>query len=625
MERTHGNLSAQAENLLRLLAAAVNAVRLYPPTSPIRTEAIVNFTREVNAATATFGPMQFHVDRQRFVVAGTAIGEALPQVSALAEALHALQVGQLIIAPGLNEREVARFLDVIGGDAAAVRASGGARAAVLDASVANIALIEVSLRASAEEGVLGLDLTAAPLEDIAMELRATVERWGREEHGDDLVAESIGRLEPAARDLAMRRCAEALLLLDEATRLQMISSALPGETHPAMDGMLSVVARMPPAALARLLQLTASAIGRPADDVLGKLELSPQLASEVALLLKPSPQTEAQCGVPPEADVTGIAHEVADTGDEDLARIEMLVRATTGRAAASRGLSTTLQMAGDQPSEEAVKAVGDALRPAIREGSLAELAAAASFLHALAENPALSPAVRGARAVLQERALLEMCAQRLADDPAADAARALLSEAGIQGAEALVSAYLDGTELQRAHLLPVAGGMIEAVAPVAGRLLRSGDADAAAAMLRLLGSIGSRRLNATIASGLEHLDARVREAAVIALADSPGPESAQLLLKALGHWDPQTRRIAAREIGRTGNEELVPALLKIVSEVSLFERNYELKKEVLKSLEALNSPRAVPVLRRLAHRSAVIGKKNRELRYLARRVLESLE
>ncbi|MHB8762233.1 MAG: hypothetical protein ACYC6J_07640, partial [Coriobacteriia bacterium] len=253
MERTHGNLSAQAENLLRLLAAAVNAVRLYPPTSPIRTEAIVNFTREVNAATATFGPMQFHVDRQRFVVAGTAIGEALPQVSALAEALHALQVGQLIIAPGLNEREVARFLDVIGGDAAAVRASGGARAAVLDASVANIALIEVSLRASAEEGVLGLDLTAAPLEDIAMELRATVERWGREEHGDDLVAESIGRLEPAARDLAMRRCAEALLLLDEATRLQMISSALPGETHPAMDGMLSVVARMPPAALARLL------------------------------------------------------------------------------------------------------------------------------------------------------------------------------------------------------------------------------------------------------------------------------------------------------------------------------------------------------------------------------------
>jgi HEAT repeat protein len=96
-------------------------------------------------------------------------------------------------------------------------------------------------------------------------------------------------------------------------------------------------------------------------------------------------------------------------------------------------------------------------------------------------------------------------------------------------------------------------------------------------------------------------------------------------VKALAHWDPETRRIAAREIGRTGNTGALPALLKIMAEVSLFERNYELKKEVLKSLESLHSPQAVPVLRRLARRGFVIGKKNRELRYLAQRVLESLE
>jgi len=253
------------------------------------------------------------------------------------------------------------------------------------------------------------------------------------------------------------------------------------------------------------------------------------------------------------------------------------------------------------------------------------LASAAALMRALGEDPALSAAVQSARTALGDPSLLESCARRLAMDPASVAARTLLQEAGAGGAEALVTVYLDASELQRANLLPAATEMPESIAPVAGRVLRSGDASSASAVLRLLGSMGSRRLAPTIAAGLEHLDSRVREAAVIALADSPSSESTQLLMKALAHWDPETRRIAAHEIGRTGNTEALPALMKIMAEVSLFERNYELKKEVLKSLESLRSPQAVPVLRRLAHRGFVIGKKNRELRYLAQRVLESLE
>lgn len=625
MERTHASLSAQAEDLLRLLSSALTATRLYPLTSPIRAEAIAHFVSEAAAITAITGPVQYYVDRNRFVVSSTAIGETLPQVSALAELLHALQVRQIIVAPGLTTLEAAAFLDVISGDTHAIRASGGVRAAVLAVGVANIALIEVSLRASEEAGLLGLDLTTAPLEDIAGELQNAVSAWSVEDAGD-VVAESIDRFEPAARDLAMRRCAEALLLLDEATRLQMLSSAMPtAPGAPAMDGMLGVVAHMPPAALARLLQLTASKMGETPNDVLGKLELPPELAVELTALLKPSPRSDEARGIPEEANVVGIAAEVAESDDDDLAHIAMLVKATTGRAAAARGLSTALRMASGKPSEENVKVVADAMRAAMREGAMAELASAAAFLGGLVDDPALGNAARAAQSILHEQALLEACARRLAADPSDDAARTLMSEAGAAGAEALVSAYLDASELQRAHLLSAASGMLEGIAPVAGRILRSGDAASAGAVLRLLGSIGSRRLVPTIGAGLEHVDVRVREAAVVALANSPGPESSQLLLKALVHWDPETRRIGAREIGRTRNEDLLPALLKIIGEVNLFERNYELKKEVLKSLEALHSPRAVPVLRKLAHRTTVVGKKNRELRYLARRVLESLE
>ncbi len=626
MDRARGGITATAEDLLRLLAAAINAVRLYPAASPLRADAIDRFTREAGVATASSGAVQFKVDRGRFILGETAIGESLPQTAALAETLHALQVGQLIIAPGLAHNEVASFLDVISGDAHAIRADGGVRSALLAAGVANIAVIEVSLRASSEEGLLGLDLTCAPLEDIAREMSGAVDQWTEEAGGQDLIGEAVERLEPAARDLAMRRCAEALMLLDEETRLRMLSSSMPADVGgPQMDGMLDVVAHMPPAALARLLRLAAESRGAENDSLLGAIEFPPELAAELALLLRPSPQTEAERGVPPEADVTGIVHDIEASDEQDMEHISALVNAATPQSAAARGLSTTLMMANDRPSEDTVKAVAEAVRPAASLGALEELAGAAALMRSLSGDPALSEAVQSIRSALSDPALLESCARRLAADPTGGVAKTLLQEAGTAGAEALVAVYLDAGELQRSNLLVPAAEMLESIAPVAGRVLRTGDAPSASAVLRLLGSMGSKRLAPTIAAGLEHLDGRVRESAVTALADSPSSESTQLLIKALTHWDPGTRRVAAHEIGRTGNTEALPALLKIMAEVSLFERNFELKKEVLTSLESLNSPQAVPVLRRLAHRGLVIGKKNRELRYLAQRVLESLE
>jgi hypothetical protein len=382
---------------------------------------------------------------------------------------------------------------------------------------------------------------------------------------------------------------------------------------------------MPPAALARLLRLTAQSQNTGPEAVMGAIEFPPELAAELALMLRPSPQTEAERGVPPEADVDGIAHEVAASDEDDLDHIGALVHAATARSAAARGLLTTVQIASERPGEEAVKAIAEAVKPAAHQGALDELAQAASLLHTLADDPGLSSAVQSARTALADPVLLEMCARRLADTPDAQAARSLIVSAGTPGAEALVSTYLASGELQRANLLPTAAEMIETVAPIAGRILRSGDASSASAVLRLLGSMHSRRLAPTIASGLEHLDVNVREAAIVALAGNPSPESTQLLSKALAHWDPETRRIAAREIGRAGNTDAIPALLKVIADVNTFERNYELKKEVIKSLETLKSPQAVPALKRIAKRGFVLGKKNRELRYLAQRVLESLE
>lgn len=629
MERAGGGSASRAEDLLRLLAGALNAVRLYPPSSPLRASAIARFAEGARIVTTAHGPVQYRVDRERFVLGDTIIGEAFPQVAALAELLHALQVGQMIVAPALTEAEVAGFLDVVSGDAKAVRGSGGLRAALLAAGVQNIAVVEVTLRASTETGILGLDLTAAPLDDIARDLTAATATWmhdaRRGAEAADLLREAVGRLEPAARDLAMRRCAEALLYLDEETRTTLLAAALtPDGTGSRMTGMLDVVARMPPAALARLIRLTADRAGHDASGVLGAIDLPPEIALEVMALLRPASAGDPGREVPSEADVDGIANEIATSGEEDFAHLNALVRSVTTHSSAARGLTTTVQIARDRRTEDAVRAVAEALPPAVREGAFDEVAAAAELLTDLGHEPGVVSAVAAARQVLTAPELLSECVQRLIDDPDALGARMLLESVGPSGAEAIINGYLAASEMQRAQLVPVLEHMTESVAPVAGRVLRSGDAQAAGAVVRLLGSIGSRRLVPTIALALEHLDSRVRSDAIVAIASSASPEGADLLRKALSHWDPETRRVAAREIGRAGVTEAVPALLKIIAVQNLFERNYELKKEVFKSLQALHSPQAIPVLSRLANRPMALGKKNRELRYLARRVLDSL-
>src|SRR5665648_712642 len=131
MEREGASGSARrAEELLRLLAAASSAVRLYPPSSPMRTEAVERFVSASNDSSAAY-PVQVRVDRGKFWLGETPIGEAQSQIAALSEILHSLQVGQLIVAPGVRDAEAAAFLQILGSDAKAVRAGGGMRAALL--------------------------------------------------------------------------------------------------------------------------------------------------------------------------------------------------------------------------------------------------------------------------------------------------------------------------------------------------------------------------------------------------------------------------------------------------------------------------------------------------------------
>lgn len=612
---------AYAEEILRALAAAAGAVRLYPPTSDLPTQAIARSVEAVQTATASLGPVRFTVEPQTFKFGDTELGAGNAQVGGLAEALHARQVGQLVTLPGLRAEEVRAFLEKLDAEPYALNAEGGMRQALADANVTHLIVVEVSLRASAEEGLLGLDLLAAPPADLAPALVEAVDTWASGA-GPDTVGEALDRLGPAS-GYAAERLAEALMRVDEATRVRLAREALETGPQVPMAGMREILANMPPATLARLLKL---ALG--GDDAAKKaaadLELPPDVAGLLAELLKPSPRAESDLGVPPEADVQGMAEAVNADAEVEEVLIARQVASATPAARAGRAVRTTLAIAQQKNDEESVVEVGHALAQAASAGAYAEVRDALVYLDGLTHDVVLAPVAVQARAGLADPELLTAACHALGEGLDAVTLAEVLSAAGATGANTLISCYLQADDNHRAALARVARGMSEAVMSATGRELRSADRATALSLVSLLSALGDKRALPSLQQALDHLDAAVRRATVTALAEMPGPEARALLVKALGHWDVETRRFAIREVGRVHADEALPALVRVLEDINPIERNYELKKEVVKSLEALGSPTALPILTRIAQRRFMYGRKRRELQFLARGAVQRL-
>ncbi|TLM76276.1 MAG: HEAT repeat domain-containing protein [Actinobacteria bacterium] len=618
---------ARPEEMLRLLASAADAARLYPPASELPRQAVARFVTFANATTSASGPVRFTIDPHGFRLGEREIAGGVSHVVSLAEALHRLQSGQLIVAPDLTDEETATFLATCAQDPQEVRSAGGLRAALGAAGVARIAVIEVSLRASSEEGLLGVDLAAAPLDEIAEETAAAADRWARAAASGqavDEMAASLESLEEATRDIAMQRVAQALLRLDEPTRERVLAASLaPAPGGERMKGMLGVVARMNPAALARLLALTAARVNAAPERVAMALDLPPEALKMVMELLKPSPRSEADCGVPPDVDTSHMAADIAET--DDRSDLDRQIAISAPALASGKRLVADVRLSHKSPDLDTVTAIGHALPGAARDGALVEVREALRRLDELREDPVLTEAVDRARATLADPVMLrDLCRAPLTDADAAVAGE-ILSAAGPAGAQALLEVYLHTDEFRRSLMRPVLRGMSDQVLSVAGRMLRTADTQTAAAVLGTLSHLGDRRVLPVIATALENVDVNVRAAALRALADTRLDEAVTALEKALGHWDPASRRHAARELGRICAESAVPALSRVLDRIQLFERNYELKKEVIASLEAIGSAKALPALRRIAKAGWPFGRKRKELRFLARNAMARLE
>lgn len=611
-----------SSDAVRLLAAAAGAARLYPATSDLPLEAARRFVAGVAELP---GPLRLIVEPEGLRDGDTHLAGTSSQVSNLAEALYALQVGQLVIAPGVSEEEVTAFVRVVNSDPHQIRREGGARAALNVAGCQHIAVIELNVRQAERASFADLDLTSVPVDDIAESLPSAAERWvasAKDGEGEDEVAGHVDRLEHATHGVATQRIAEAIMRLDEQTRMRVLASALQSDSQGRrMEGMLGVFAKMRPAALARLLTLTADRSGTQATNIAGLLDLPPETASMLGRLLGPAPEPPEEAFAPSAKDV---AAELASVPD-DPAHLETLVRSASPAAASGRALSCAVAVSRSRPTAESVTAIGEALPGAARcaaYGNLREALRRLDDLHAQAE---LTGAVDAALATLRRPdTLRQIC---LAPQSDADAAIAgeILSEAGPAGAEALLEGYTRAPRDTRALLRPVLRSMSQPILAITARRLRTDDPEAVCTVVRMLPRLGDSRAVPTMQLALEHLDLNVRRCGLVALAETNAPEAKAALIKAVGHWDPTTQRYAVREIGRTKLAEAIPAMSRMLEDINPFERSHELKREIILAMEAIGSTDALPVLRRVARRRIAFGRKPKELRIFAQRAVSTLE
>ena len=633
------------EDSVRTLAAAAGSARLYPAGSPMTSAAVGRFVEAVTRATAVLGNFRLVIDPQGMRFGTRAVADGSSTISGLAETLYAQAAGQLLISPGVTAEEAAAFLGVIDTDPVTVRDAGGVRTAVAAAGVTHLALAEIDLRDDATVAAEdSFDPLAGPLSDIASSIAEAADEWAdgaAAGAGNDGLAAILGGIDPIDLQAAQERMAKALLCLDERSRVAVLQQALTADaTGAPMSSTLAIVARMPPAALARLLALFADGSGTRLAGALGTIKMPQEAAWALETLLASSAEAaDGPDDAPFMDDISDVAAAMAVEDPGDAMARWRLVQSATAEDSAARALETSLMVLENRPVPETVAAVGVSLNVAAHEGAWRTAERAAGALDQIGRrHPELSADVTAALAPLDDVETMRLACLAVAtnEGPQGDAARSgtspatgaaeVLAMGGRAAAEALTGMYVSTTDpAQRGRLAAVAVRLSNPLAGFAARTIRDSSSADAIAMISLLSTSPSRSTVGAIGRALDHLDPVVRATALAALCSSDEPEARQAVIHAMDHWDPATRRVAAMELGRHHVDQAVEPLVKVLWKREMFERNYELRKQCIESLVQIGSPRALPGLRRMAAWRFVIDRRGRELRYLAHQAVAELE
>jgi HEAT repeat protein len=192
------------------------------------------------------------------------------------------------------------------------------------------------------------------------------------------------------------------------------------------------------------------------------------------------------------------------------------------------------------------------------------------------------------------------------------------------GSDAVLDVWLKAGEANRDALEQVARAIPEQIVSAAGRRIRSGDPGAVREIVTLLGRLGDRRAVPSLSQALDHESPDVRAAAIAAMAVIDTEESWAAIVSSLTHPDEQTALQALAAVRKAGRRRAAPAMIAVLQLHAAGTRNHELKREIIEDVRTMRATEAIPVLRKIAGRMFVWGRKARELRDAARHAVADL-
>ncbi len=649
---TDQNHTQAVEHVVRALATAARALRLYPPTSPIPTQSLQAAEQAVDAALAEEDLLSLNVRRDGLSWRGEPLGKHTPGSKELADELRSHGVAELSFM-GASATEIGELLALSMLEPSEVVQQGGFSALLVSRGVDSVRVAEVQLTVidssalTPDEDVedflrslatdpkrLGAWLTACAAGDPAAfeeglgELLAAV---GDEGHGQLLQTLSVafGEQPQETRDVILR------LALREGSARSIVAEMTPllgseGMAAAIVDGSLGL----------NMLSLSNALAKLPLDEAVAAVRERVQARLREAGHTDPESvyldhMLEMRAMLEPELalnDADKTYHAVARAAtlnDEDVARA---CSAVVGSIDGSRvmGVKTMLCLLDHEDDFDLFCATATnlgAMVPRLLEAG--ELTLSAEVLQELSARevratgpwPELSARLRDAIAGAVGVESMETLVKALIDDPSLlPSVQEIVRHAGEAAPPSLVSAAIaeKGAGLEVAEqlvgrriidLLNAAAPQVPwyQLGPVVARLAREGDA----------------RSMQTIAALLQRPDEQSRREVITALAATPSPSALSLVARGLRDSSPEVCLIAARALGRSGQAAAAVPLANRLAEIDGDTQDFLLGKEIIGALARVPGPQADEALQRFAGKRSLM-KRGRiaELQELAKHALQ---
>lgn len=644
----------ELEAVVRGIASAGKALKLYPPTSPIPRQSVDSATAALTAFLGAHPVLSLTVARQGFGWCGQELGIGMVGVSDLADALRDHGVAEIDFMPGASSTDLMSFLDMVSKDPKAVREAGGFAALLSAAGIESVRAVDVALTV--------LDLSALPedgvddafLQELATDAEKLAAWMAAATAGDPRVfgeglieiansagADGLARMLEALATAFMRQTSDSrdvlLGLSFSEGPLREITGGMFGNladtqlAESLADGLFG----------ANMLSLSNALTGLPLESRLAEVKAQVQamlkngghadkeltfLEHMVEVRRQPDPELSL-------VDAEPLYRKVAQASAIPAEEVAKLRAETTGaRSAADRaGVSTMLALLDQQRDFDlycrGLNGLAAMVPRLIQDG---EIDIAHRVLNELTMRearavqpwPELTDQLRAAISTAVSQHAMAALLRAVTSDPSTlTAAREIARVAGDAAGPAIIAEAItnQGEGLKAAE--DIFGRRV--IDLLAAQLPHAQWFQIAPVIARLVSETDPRAQQAVMAAA-QRTDEQSRREVAAGLAQGSSPWSARMLAELTTDSSTEVAIAAVRALGKTSAPGVAGHLGLRLERLDIDNKDFLLCREMIEALARTVDPDADRVLERLAGRKAIIKRGHfAEVQDLARQAISA--